>query len=137
MKRIHGIGVIVVLAAVTLGALGWMSYSDLMSAVKHETARWAVIVDREGNRMAVEPARDEVWLEITQLCQNQSMRFVGGIVERYDNKWGFRFKPENVTVAEFTAEGLQANIRYISEHLEYWLGGWAYVTATVAETHAS
>ena len=54
----------------------------------------------------------------------------------YDNRWGFRFDPNNVTVAEFTAEGLQATIRYISENLDYWLDGWAYVHAKVTEIHS-
>jgi len=51
-------------------------------------------------------------------------------------KWGFRFKPETVAVAEVTAEGLQATIQYISENLDYWLDlGWAYVDAKVTEIH--
>jgi hypothetical protein len=73
---------------------------------------------------------------MTQLHQNQSTRFVGGIVERYENKWNFRFKPETVTIAEFTAEGLQATIRYISDNLEYWIDGWAYVSARVTQIHS-
>jgi hypothetical protein len=113
-----------------------MSYSDMIFALKHDTDRWAVIMDKEGNQMAVEPLSDEIWEKLAQLCQNKSKRFIGGIVESYESKWGFRFKPENVTVAEFTAEGLQANIRYISENLDYWLGGWAYVSATVTEVHS-
>lgn len=137
MKRLHVVGIVVFLAVLALGVYWWMSYSNLMFALKHGTSRWAVIVDREGSRMAVEPVSDEVWERLVQLCENQSLRFVGGIVELYENKWGFRFKPENVTVAEFTAEGLQANIRYVGENLEYWLGGWAYVSSRVAETHAS
>ena len=137
MKRLHLIGIVVLLTAAVLGAFSWMSYSDMMFALKHDTYRWAAIADREGSRVAVEPVSDEVWEKIAQLYQNQSTRFFGGIVERYENKWGFRFKPESVTVAEFTAEGLQANIRYISEHLEYWLGGWAYVSAIVSETHSN
>ena len=136
MKRLHIIGIVALLSVSALGAFLWISYSDIMSALKHDTYRWAVIVDREGSRVAVEPVSDEIWEKITQLYQNQSTRFVGGIVERYENKWNFRFKPENVTVAEFTAEGLQATIRYISEHLEYWLGGWAYVSARVTEAHS-
>lgn len=136
MKRLHAIGIVAFLAALALGTVGWMQYTDIMSALKHDTSRWAVIVDREGSRVAVEPVDDQVWEVMEQLWQNQSTRFVGGIVERYDNKWGFRFKPKNVTVAEFTAEGLQANIRYISEQLEYWLGGWAYVGARVTEIHS-
>lgn len=57
-------------------------------------------------------------------------------MEEYGGKWGFRFKPETVTVAEVTAEGLQATIQYVSENLNYWLDlGWAYVDAIVTEIH--
>jgi len=60
---------------------------------------------------------------LTELYQNKTARGVDGIVEMYGNKWEFRFKPENVTVAEFKVEDLQANIRYISEKLGL-LAGW-------------
>jgi len=83
----------------------------------------------------VETVSDEVWSQLVQLHQNGSRLWIGGIVEKYNNSWGFRFKPENLIVAEVTAEGLQATIRYISENLDYWLDGWAYVSAKVTETH--
>jgi len=114
----------------------WANYRDLSNAVKHETNRWAVVEDVNGDRMAVEPVDDHVWSEIVQLNQNRTRMFVGGIVERYDNKWGFRFKPDSVRLAQVTAEGLQATIRYISENIDYWLNGWAYVSAKVVEIHS-
>jgi len=95
-----------------------------------------VTEDSDGARMAVEPVDDPTWSELVQLNQNGTRMFVGGIVERYNNKWGFRFKPDSVRVAEFTAEGLQATIRYISETIDYWLNGWAYVSAKVVEIHS-
>jgi hypothetical protein len=110
-------------------------YLQSQSALKHDTSRWAVIVDVNGDHVAVEPSRDQVWLQLVELNQNGSMMFVGGIVEKYDNSWGFRFKPDNVTVAQLTAEGLQATIRYISQNLDQWLGGWAYVSSRVTEIH--
>jgi len=125
------VGVIVVLSLAV-----WANYRDLSSAVKHETNRWAVLEDVNGDRMAVEPVDDHVWSELVQLNQNRTGMFVGGIVERYDNKWGFRFKPDSVRVAQVTAEGLQATIRYISENIDYWLNGWAYVSAKVVEIHS-
>jgi len=107
----------------------------MMFMLKHNTDRWAVITDREGSQIAVEPMNDTAWIQLTELFQNKSTRFVGGIVEAYGNKWGFRLKPENVRVAEFTAEVLQANIRYVSENLDYWLDTWTYISSTVTETH--
>lgn len=121
---------------VVLGVAVWATYVDLLNQVKHETNRWAVIEDGKEGRIAVEPISDHIWLELVQLNQNGTRMWVDGIVERYDNKWGFRFKPDSVTVAEVTAEGLQTTIKDISTNIDYWLNlGWAYVWAKVAETH--
>ena len=120
------------------GVLVWnyLNYWDYLKEIAHETGRWAVIEDVNGDHIAVEPTRDEVWSRLVGLHRNQTVRWIGGIVEGYGNKWGFRFKPENITIAEVTAEGLQATIRYISENLDYWLGiKWAYVSAKVTEIH--
>jgi hypothetical protein len=87
--------------------------------------------------MAVEPASDEIWKKLTQLHQKKSIGFMGGIVERCENRWGFRFKPEDATIVEFIAEGLEATVRYINENMDYWLDSWPYVSAIVAEVHSS
>jgi len=119
------------------GAVFWVYYISLDNALKHETDRWVVIRDSHGDRIAVEPTNNQTWAQLVALHQNQSIRWIGGIVETYDNKWSFRFKPENITIAEVTAEGLQTNIRWISEDLSYWLNvGWAYVSAQVTEIHS-
>lgn len=77
-----------------------------------------------------------VWNQLVELHQNKTVMWIGGIVEEYDNKWGFRFKPETITIAQFTAERLQATIRFISEDLDYWIGlGWTYILAKVSEIH--
>lgn len=121
-----------------LGSVLYWNYLDIMSALKHETGRWAVIEDVNGDVMAVEPADDETWDSLVELNQNGTRMWVGGVVEKYDNKWGFRFKPENITVAQFTAEGLQATIKYISENMNYWLElKLAYVNSRVTETHSA
>jgi len=124
------------IVAAVAGAMVWANYVDVQNALKHETNRWAVIQDVNGDRMAVEPVSDNVWSELVQLNQNGTRMFVGGVVERYGNKWGFRFKPDTVTVAQVTAEGLQGTIRYISENIDYWLNNWAYVSSRVVEIHS-
>ncbi|MGQ0796510.1 MAG: hypothetical protein ACT4OI_01405 [Methanobacteriota archaeon] len=49
---------------------------------------------------------------------------------------GFRFQTNALTVAEVTAEGLQATIRDMGADLDYWLDvGIVYVGARVVETH--
>jgi len=137
MKRWHiGVAVLIGMIVVVFGVAAWTSYVDSLHAVKHETNRWAVIEDVNGDKMAVEPISNRIWSELVQLNQNRTRMFVGGIVERYDNKWGFRFKPDSVTVAQVTAEGLQGTIEYISTHIDDWLNGWAYVSAKVVETHS-
>jgi len=110
-------------------------YSIRKSFIKHDTNRWAVIEDVEGSIIAVESNDDEVWAQLVSLKTSEERMFIGSIVEQYNNKWGFRFTPSNLTIAEVTAEGLQANIRYISENLDYWLGSWAYTSAIVIEIH--
>ena len=134
MKKLVVTVVVLALVIPVAGVLVW-DYLDELYALKHETDRWAVIEDVNDDRIVVEPESDMVWEQLVQLYQNKTKRLIGGIVEEYDNKWGFRFKPGNVTVAEFTAEGLQATIKYISENLDYWLNGWAYVSAEVTEIH--
>jgi len=137
MKRWHvGVSVLILVVVVILSAAVWAGYVDSLNAVKHETNRWAVIEDFNGDKMAVEPISDYVWSELVRLNQNGTRMFVGGIVERYDNKWGFRFKPDTVTVAQFTAEGLQGTIEYISTHIDDWLNGWGYVSSKVVEVHS-
>jgi len=137
MKRWHvGVSVSILVVVVILSAAVWAKYVDSLNAVKHETNRWAVIEDFNGDRMAVEPVSDHIWSELVRLNQNGTRMFVGGIVERYDSKWGFRFKPDTVTVAQFTAEGLQGTIEYISTHIDDWLNGWGYVSSKVVEVRS-
>jgi hypothetical protein len=136
MKKLIVVGIVLIVVIAALGIFIFLNYMRELDSLKHETNRWAVIKDVNGDKIAVETVSDEVWAQLVQLNQNGSERFVGGIVVEYDNKWGFRFNPNTVTVAEVTAEGLQATIRYISENLDYWLGGWAYVYAKVTEVHS-
>jgi len=131
-----GVALIVVLAIASVFV--WIyarERAKYLNEIVHETDRWAVINDVKGDHIAVEPTSDEIWNQLVELYQNKTVMYIGGIVEEYGNKWGFRFKPENITIAEFTAEGLQATIQYISGNLDYWLGGWAYVGAKVTEIH--
>jgi len=123
--------------ALVFGPLAAALYVDSLNAIRHETDRWAVIEDTKGDRIAVEPLNSQVWSDLVQMNVNGTRMWVGGIVERYSNKWGFRFTPESVKVAQFTAEGLQATTKMISEDLDYWLNlRWAYVGAKVVEIHS-
>jgi hypothetical protein len=138
-RRASGRGLIVALA-VALAVVGVLVILAALSPspTRHDTNRWAVIQDLYGSRLAVEPTNDTVWARLVGMHGDGSRLWVGGVVERYANGWGFRFRPDTVRVAEITAEGLQSTIRGISEDLDYWLGlGWAYVNAGVVEVHGS
>jgi len=104
--------------------------------VNYTNNRYVVIEDLSGDTLNVEVVNDSVWSELVQMYQSGNRRWVGGIVEKYDNKWGFRFKPETIIASDVTAEGLQASIKYISENLDYWLNGYAYVSSKVIEIHS-
>ena len=74
-----------------------------------------MIRDVNGDVVSVEPTRDDVWSQLVRLNENSTRMWVGGEVERYNNKWSFRFKTGTIVVAQFTIEGAQATIRFISE----------------------
>jgi hypothetical protein len=116
----------------------YMNYLDYLSMVVHDTDRWVVIMDSHGDIIAIETTEDEVWGTLVNLYQNRSEMWIGGIVEEYGNKWGFRFKPETIIVAEQTAEGAQTWIKGLSEDLDYWINTWGtytYVLGKVVEVH--
>ena len=115
----------------------WIN-SDYSNKTKHETDRWAVIVDSKGDVIAVETSDLKVWDTLTNLQVNQSEMWIGGSVEEYDNYWDFRFHPDTIVIAQITIEGAQSNIHAISEDLNYWISIWqkqAYVFAKVSEIH--
>lgn len=139
-KKVVLVGVIiVVMSAVVASGLSYFG------AIPPETNnRLAVIEDEKGDRIGVEPISDEVWSKLVELFHSKEMRWIGGVVEEFINikpdkyyKWGFRFKPGTIVVAEVTAEGLQTTIRSISADIGYWLDiGQAYVFAKVVCMHA-
>jgi hypothetical protein len=141
MKNKTILAVLLVIAVIASGCIVWwyLNYTDYLSKTLHETNRWAVIEDSHGDIMAVETSKDEVWNTFVNLNQNKSEMWIGGIVEEYDNKWGYRFKPTTIIVAELTIEAAQTWIRGLSEDLDYWINTWAketYVLVRVIEIHA-
>ena len=105
---------------------------------KHDTDTWAVIEDSKGDIIAIETTKHSVWDTIVNLHNNQTEIWIGGIVEEYDNHWGFRFRPDTTVIAEITIEGAQSTIQGISEDLNYWIITWgkeAYVFSKVVERH--
>lgn len=136
-KSIAVIALVAVVAIASVFVWSYLSHLGYLREIVHETGRWAVIKDSKGDHIAVEPTSDDVWNQLVELYNNKTVRWIGGVVEEYDNKWGFRFKPETIIVAEVTVEGAQSWIRGISEDLDYWINlGWVtYVSARVTEIH--
>ena len=121
-----------------IGIYWYLTSSEYFSKTKHESERWAVIQDTKNDVIAVETSGEDIWISLKNLNQNQSEMWVGGIVEEYDNHWGFRFDPDTIITAEITIEGAQSNIQGISEDLNYWINVWTkqvYVLAKVIEIH--
>lgn len=94
-----------------------------------------LVEDLEGDTMviAVDPAQGEALDALAEMALTGEARWVGGEVEAFENAFGFRFHPDTVVVAEFTAEGLQAgSYRAIQEDFAYWQGlGVVYIWGTV------
>jgi len=132
---IISIAVVAVLAVVFSAVAYWVIQTYYLNPIVHETDRWAVIKDANGDLLAVEPSDNAVWDQLVQLNQNGTVKWIGGIVQAYGGRWGFRFAPENITIADITAEGLQTTIKDLSSNFDYWVDTQAYVSASVAEIH--
>ena len=139
VKRSVLVAAVVLIAVLSVSAVVVYFVSlDYANKTKHETSRWVVITDSKNDVIAVEASSQEPWRALTALYNTQSELWIGGIVESWDNYWGFRFDPDTIVVAEITAEGAQSNIRGISEDLDYWMNTWqnqVYVLARVTEVH--
>jgi hypothetical protein len=96
-----------------------------------------VIRDSHGTTIRLYVADNEVWQKLQTMKEQHLHKWVGSKLLR-DNQsvLGFRFDPENLVVADFTAEGLQTWLLDISGRLEYWLDlGLAYVWAEVLDAN--
>jgi len=132
------ISLFVISVIIISGVLIYWNGNDRPNKTKHETNKWAVITDSKGEIIAVETTDQVIWADIKNLQQNQTELWIGGIIEEYDNYWGFRFNPDTIVIAEITIEGAQATIQAISNDLDYWINTWqneAYVFAKVTEIY--
>ena len=94
-----------------------------------------LVEDPRGDRMVVlvDAERNETIDALMEMHRTRKPKWVGGRIEIYDNEFGFRFKPETVIVAQYTAEGLQAVYYHvIQEDFDYWQGlGFVYIEGRV------
>ncbi|MHA1557157.1 MAG: hypothetical protein ACTSPM_09520 [Candidatus Heimdallarchaeota archaeon] len=72
---------------------------------KHSTKRWAIITDKDGNKMEIEPTDNDSWLVISFLNERDHIWLTSltGKVASYNTTWGYRFVPESIRV---TTSGL-------------------------------
>lgn len=138
MKRGIALVCIPVVVIAAYLAFSFTNYVDYLEKTIHETDRWAVITDSNGDIIAVETTSDTIWSQLVDLHQNQTRMWIGGIVQEYNNTWRFRFQPDTLTIAQITIEAAQSNIKGISEDLDYWMHTWAketYTLSKVTEIH--
>ncbi len=94
-----------------------------------------LVKDREGDRMRIQVSLDmhEAIDALMLMHKNGEGRWVGGELEDSDNEYGFRFDPDTIIVAQFTAEALQAgSFNVIASNLSYWRGlGVVYIWGNV------
>ena len=131
---------IMTIAIVVIAFSVWTYWTEISYSgkIKHETNAWAVIKDSKGDVISVETTSSVVWDNLVGLHDNQTEMWIGGIVEEYDNYWGFRFRPDTIVIAQITIEGAQSNIQGISGDLNYWISVWtkeAYVLSNVIEIY--
>ncbi len=133
------VGVVaIVVVVISFSTWVYLESSEYSRKTKHETDTWSVIEDSKGDIIAIETRNPSVWDTLVNLHNNQTEMWIGGIVEEYDNFWGFRFRPDTIIIAQITIEGAQSNIQGISGDLNYWINIWTketYVLANVIEIH--
>jgi len=117
--------------AVFLMIIVWLTGSHISVASAWFNS-WALIEDFHGNQLWIEVWSDEAWDALAQLNGNGSMRWIGGVVEAYDNEWGFRFAPDTVRVSDgWVAES------WPIPSLGSFLGKFAWTWAGVVEARGS
>jgi len=123
----NGRVLIVVILLVTCLGLAWL-YRPVAQILPS-----CIIRDLRGETIRLYVADEEVWLELQAMKQQNLHKWVGGgLLRDSGSVLGFRFDPQNLVVADSTAETFQTWLQDISDRLEYWLGlGLAYVWAEV------
>ena len=98
----------------------------------HINPRWAIITDKLGDKIEIEPTNKESWSVITKFSGKECMQLVTitGKIENYNNQWGYRFQPESIRLSWsgliIPAVDLSSlpTIKYISLYLSYYLDNY-------------
>ena len=70
--------------------------------IKHETNRWMLIRDNDGNKIAVEAINSSLWDSLKMFYheyenEGEPMSILGVVVS-YDNSWQFRLNPSTISM---------------------------------------
>jgi len=126
-------------AIVTLAIfLTWqrLEYIDYCKETSHDTYMWAVIEDSRGKHLAIETQDGKTWEELRKVHENKTRVYIGGIIQEYGNKWGFRFRPDTITLSPSPPKETQATIEQLSWNMSYWRSkGLVYIDSKVTEIH--
>lgn len=130
---LEGILAILVILLMVIGNMPFYNtLNEQQEDIKHDTSRWAIIVDKEGSRIAIEAANKSIWDEMVANYKEyedsdfSEMTIFGGIV-RYNNSWKFRIDPKEVTYHYTLIKGPTHRIKQLSENLEYYLEYTGYI----------
>jgi len=96
---------------------------------KHETNRWAIFEDTDGDKIALEVDDDNIWDEIQEnwkevrkITDPELHMYISGVVVSYDNSWGFRLDPSTVSSTLLQID-LWSKSRSTIEHIATYLNG--------------
>ncbi len=130
MRRVLWIAMVLAVAAAVI-VLSWY-YLVALSPPREGF----LVGDPDGDRVEilVDPSRQEAIDALMEMHVTGEAKWVGGEIESFDTAFGFRFKPDTIVVADFTAEGSQAVFyRTIRDDFAYWQAyGFVYVWGIVA-----
>jgi hypothetical protein len=137
MKRIKLIITTFILIFVLVSLIYW-GRLNYFEETKHSSDLWTTIEDSKGNLISIDfqNTDNNIWDTLVKLNRNGTKIFIGGIIEQYQNKWGFHFKINSIEILRSVTEDRQANIEQISSDLNHWENGQVvYIYSTVVETH--
>ncbi len=98
--------------------------------IKHETNRWAIIEDYDGNQLAIDAFNSSIWNELRKDWKElrkdsgtnlSAPMFIFGLVVSYDNSWQFRFEPSTVSSTIGYIKEPSYTIIEIANNLEWHL----------------
>ncbi len=116
------------LVVILLLFFGYPTYFFILNYsldIKHETNRWMMISDNDGNKIAVEAINISLWDELAsfyQLYQNSGEQIsIWGVITSYNNTWQFRLAPETLYFRLGIFPSMVYPINEIADNLEMHL----------------